>query len=135
MLLALLVCQTATSQQKPSDHVSADFQAVESLVQQGRLEEAKARMLDDLQQNPPSVDGYNLLGIIESKEQDYPGALTAFQNALKLNPNSPRTHNNLGNVYLVQKKFDLAEREFRAALRLSPNDPDGNYNLGMLQLA
>lgn len=135
MLLALLVCQTATSQQKPPDHVSADFQAVESLVQQGRLEEAKARMLDDLQQNPPSVDGYNLLGIIESKEQDYPGALTAFQNALKLNPNSPRTHNNLGNVYLVQKKFDLAEREFRAALRLSPNDPDGNYNLGMLQLA
>ena len=135
MLLVLLVCQTAASQQIPPDHASPDFQAVEALVQQGRLEEAKTRISEDLRQNPPTADGYNLLGIIESKEQDYSGALTAFQDALKLNPDSPRTHNNLGNVYLVQKKFDMAEKEFRAALRLSPNDPDGNYNLGMLQMA
>ena len=39
-------------------------------------------------QHPSSVEGYNLLGIIETNQQDYAGALVAFNKALKLAPNS-----------------------------------------------
>ena len=80
----------------------------------------KTAVQEELQRNPSSVDGYNLLGIIESAEQDYAGAIDAFQHALKLAPNSTKTHNNLGNVYVAQKKIDLAEKEFRTVLRLDP---------------
>jgi tetratricopeptide (TPR) repeat protein len=107
---------------------------VETLVQQGRLEEAETQMREELQQKP-SVDGYNLLGIIESDKQDYPKALAAFQQALQLSPNSAKTHNNLGNIYVAQKRLDLAEKEFRTVLRLDPGNRDGNYNLGVLLLA
>ena len=143
--LALLSgCLMSMAQQQPhpagsktqqSSQPSANFQQVEILMQQGRLDEAKAKTLEQLGQSPASVEGYNLLGIIESGQQDYPGALAAFQKALQLAPNSAKTHINLGNVYLIQKKADLAEKEFRTVLRLDPQNQDGNYNLGVLLMA
>jgi tetratricopeptide (TPR) repeat protein len=130
----LMVSQSRASQQRTS-RTPAQFQQVETLVQQGRFDDAKAAILEELRRNPSSVDGYNLLGIIESKEQDYADALAAFQKALKLSPNSTKTHVNLGNVYVAQKRPDLAEKEFRTVLRFDPANQDGNYNLGVLLMA
>jgi len=133
LALVLLLCigQLRAGQQQPAKS-SSHFQQVESLVQQGHLEEARAAMLDELKRNPASVDGYNLLGIIESNLQDYSNALAAFEKALQLSPNSAKTHNNLGNFYISQKEPDLAEKEFRTTLRLDPANQDGNYNLCLL---
>jgi tetratricopeptide (TPR) repeat protein len=130
----LIVCEAGAAE-KQSSKRSPNFPQVETLVQQGRLDEAKAEMLEELQRNPSSADGYNLLGIIESKEQDYSNALTAFQKALQLAPNSTKTHNNLGNVYVAQRRLDLAEKEFSTVVRLDPGNRDGNYNLGVLLMA
>jgi len=135
LYLLLFVCQARATAQPQSSKIPVYLQQVETLVEQGHLEEAKTSILQELQQNPSSVDGYNLLGIIESKEQDYSSALAAFQIALRLAPNSTKTHNNLGNVYVAQKRLDLAEKEFRTVLRLDPGNQDGNYNLGVLLMA
>ena len=128
-LLIFLVCPGYAAAQQP-----ASFAQVETLVQQGQLEEAESKMREELQRNP-SVDGYNLLGIIESDKQDYQSAVSAFQQALQLSPNSAKSHNNLGNVYVAQKKFDLAEKEFRTVLRVDPANRDAHYNLGVLLMA
>lgn len=130
----LLVCQPGAAQQQ-SSNTSTNFQSVEALLHQGRLEEARTKLLEELERNPSSVDGYNLLGIIENEKQNYPNALAAFQNALQLAPTSTKTHNNLGNAYFAQKNFNLAEKEFRTALRIDPGNRDGNYNLGILEMA
>jgi tetratricopeptide (TPR) repeat protein len=130
LLLLASLCR-APAQQQPSK-VSPSFPQVQALVQQGRLQEARSAMQEELQRNPASVDGYNLLGIIESDLQDYTNALAAFQKALQLAPASTKTHNNLGNLYIAQQKPDLAEKEFRTVLRLDPANHDGNYNLGVL---
>ncbi|MDE3187032.1 MAG: tetratricopeptide repeat protein [Acidobacteriota bacterium] len=131
-LFVLLLASQARAAQSPAANVSTQFQQVQSLIQQGSLEEARTKTLDLLQQNPSSVEGYNLLGIIKGNEQDYPGAIAAFQKALQLAPNSTRTHNNLGNIYVAQKRGELAEKEFRTVLRLDPANRDANYNLGVL---
>jgi tetratricopeptide (TPR) repeat protein len=134
-LLALLLIGQARAGQQQDAKTASSFSQVEPLLQQGHLEEAKIAMLDELKRNPASVDGYNLLGIIESDQQDYSNALAAFEKALQLNPNSAKTHNNLGNFYVSQKRTDLAEKEFRTTLRLDPANQDGNYNLGVLLMA
>jgi tetratricopeptide (TPR) repeat protein len=134
LVAILFACAAGTAQQQ-SSKISAKLQPIEVLVQQGHLDEAKTKMLEELKQNPSSAEGYNLLGIIESEQQDYPNALAAFQKALQLAPNATKTHNNLGNVYLAQKQFDMAEKEFRTALRLEPGNRDGNYNFGLLEMA
>ena len=107
----------------------------EELLRRGSADEAKAKLLEGLAQNPSSVDGYNLLGIVYSGEKDAAHALESFEHALKLDPNSARTHNNLGNLYVATDKADLAEKEFRTVLRTDPANPDGNFNLGLVLLS
>jgi tetratricopeptide (TPR) repeat protein len=139
LFVLLLAGQAHAAQQQPSQRQlskpTAQFQQAEALVQQGRLEDARVAMLDELKRNPTSVDGYNLLGIIESNQQDFVEALAAFQKALQFAPNSTKTHNNLGNLYAAQRNFELAEKEFRAVLRLDPANQDANYNLGVLLMS
>jgi tetratricopeptide (TPR) repeat protein len=113
---------------------SSDFTEAESLLKDHRLAEARTATLEQLQRHPSSVEGYNLLGIIQSNQKDFAGAIASFQKALQLNPRSAKSHVNLGNVYASQKQFDLAEKEFRAVLRIDPANSDANYNLGVLLL-
>ena len=127
-LFSGLVCNA----QRPASKASQDFQQVEVLIQQNRLHEAKTKALEELRQHPASVEGYNLLGIIETDQQNYSAAIASFRKALQISPNSTKTHNNLGNVYVAQKQLDLAEKEFRTAVRLEPGNNEGNYNLGVL---
>ncbi|MGC1619757.1 MAG: tetratricopeptide repeat protein, partial [Candidatus Acidiferrum sp.] len=105
------------------------------LLRQGSIDEAKKKIQEELQQNPSSVQGFNLLGIVETNEKDFANALLAFQHALKIEPDSTGTRNNLGNLYVAENKLDLAETEFRKVLRIEPSNRDANYNLGLVLLA
>ena len=118
----------------PAAKKDPHFAEVESLLQQGRVSEAKQKLQDILVHDPKSIEGYNLLGIVLISQRDYDGASGALQRALQLNPASPRTRNNLGNLYVAQQKLDLAEKEFREVLRTSPANSDANYNLGVVLL-
>lgn len=111
---------------------AGDLRDAQSLLEQHRPHEAKTSVLNALSHHPASVDGYNLLGIIDSNLRDFPGALQAFSKALQIAPNSIKTHNNLGDLYLSLGRLDDGEKEFRTVLRLEPADRDANYNLGVL---
>jgi tetratricopeptide (TPR) repeat protein len=126
----LIGASLCIAQQRPATNPAA-YQEIETLIQQRRFAEAKTDTLNQLQQYP-SVEGYNLLGIIQTNQRDYAGAISSFQNALQLSPGSLKTHNNLGNLYASQQQFELAEKEFRTVLRLDPANADANYNLGIL---
>ena len=134
ILLSLAPCLAIRAQQT-TPSVSRPLQAAEALLQEGRLDDAKSVVLAELQQSSSSVEAYNILGIIESEQHDYPNATAAFQKALALAPGSVKTYNNLGNALLAQKEPDLAEKAFRNSLRLDPQNRDANYNLGVLLLA
>src|ERR1700733_2311726 len=125
----------APSPPRKSAAILSPFAEAETLLREGSVEEARQKTQEQLALHPTSVAGYNLLGIVYTKEKDYASANQAFQHALKLDPDSTKTHNNLGNLYVAQEKHDLAEREFRTVLRFAPADRDGNYNLGLLLMA
>lgn len=129
-LIFLVLTATAFGQRTQA---SSPFREAESLLAQHRLAEARTETLEQLKIHP-TVDGYNLLGIIESNQQDFSSAIEAFQHALRITSGSPKTLVNLGNAYAAERRFDLAERELRSALRLDPANADANYNLGVLQL-
>ena len=126
---------TAPTKTHQSSATSLTLRQAEALLQQGDLDQAKAKVQEELARNPSSVEAYNLLGFVYIDQKDYDDAVDAFQRALKIAPNSTKTHNNLGNVYLSQRKPDLAEKQFRTALRVDPTDRDANYNLGLVLLS
>src|SRR5262249_44011783 len=105
--------QPAAKRNAPRETAKSDprFDEVESLLRKGRAREAQEKLRDILAQDPRSIEGYNLLGVVLISEKDYQGASDALQHALKLNPASPRTRNNLGNLYVAQQKLGLAEKE------------------------
>ncbi|WP_348263045.1 tetratricopeptide repeat protein [Telmatobacter sp. DSM 110680] len=127
------VCHVSMAQQK-SAKASDDFEQAATLAQQGRVAEAKTATLEALQKHPSSVEGYNLLGIIDTNQHDYSSALEAFKKALQIAPKSVKTYNNIGNAYVAMKNLDSAEKAFRMGLRLDPGNQDGNYNLGVLMM-
>ncbi len=135
LILFALVSFQPVRAQKDSQRNSHDLEAAEALAQQGHLDEAKAAVLAKLQKDPANVEGWNLLGIVETEQRDFTNAEAAFQKALQLAPHSLKTFNNLGNEYLAENKVDLAEKMFRTGLRLDPQNRDGNYNLGVLLMA
>jgi len=142
-LTLLSLCAGAAAQQavknqnnaRPTPKASSPFLEAETLLRQGSVDEAKKKVQEQLALNPSSVEGYNLLGIIDSEVKDFSGALDAYQQALKLEPTSSATRNNLGNLYVTQGRLDLAEKEFRKVLQLDPMNQDGNYNLGLVLMA
>lgn len=120
---------------RPSSKLAPPFAESQKLLHEGRVEEAKGRILEELKQHPTSAEGYILLGLACTQTKNYDEAFDAFEHARKLNPKSVRVRNNLGNLYIAEEKPDEAEGEFRQALRLNPADHDGNYNLGLVLLA
>jgi tetratricopeptide (TPR) repeat protein len=118
-----------------SSHPPSPFADAEALVQEGKFEDAKTRIQEELQNNPGSSQGYALLGFVYTAEKNYAAALITFQQGLKLNPKSTGIRNDLGNLYVAQGNIDLAEKEFREVVHLNPTDSDGNYNLGLVLLA
>jgi tetratricopeptide (TPR) repeat protein len=145
-ILALLLVIISTNgyarQTKPSrsnapqaSQISPLLQEAEELLRQGSSEEAKKKVQEELEKNPSSLEGYNLLGIIYTDEKDFANAFAAYEKALKLSPNSTRTLNNLGSLYVAQNKLDLAEKEFKKVLLLESGNRDANYNLGLLLMA
>jgi tetratricopeptide (TPR) repeat protein len=128
LLLAIADVVPCPAKQKPA---ASPFRTAEDLLTEHRLAEARTETLEQLKKYP-TVDGYNLLGIIQSNQQDYQAAIDAFEHALRLNPRSTKTLNNVGNAYVAQQQWALAENEFRAVLRIDPANADANYNLGVL---
>jgi tetratricopeptide (TPR) repeat protein len=118
----------------PVSKVPSPFADAEALLRQGKLEDAKSRIQEELQQNPSRPEGYGLLGLVYTAEKKYTEALSAFQQGLELNPKSTGIRIDLGNLYVAQGNFDLAEKEFREVVRLNPADNDGNYNLALVLL-
>ena len=139
-LFAIALCVSSSVAQQPTTKQfakpsSALLTEAEALLRAGRIAEAKSRIQEELQRNPTNTEAYDLLGVASVNEKDFPGALEAFQHALKLAPNSTRTRNSIANVYVAQGKLDLAEQELRTVLRVAPANRDANYNLGLILLA
>ncbi|MBV8672146.1 MAG: tetratricopeptide repeat protein [Acidobacteriaceae bacterium] len=101
-------------------------------MEQGHLDEAKAKIQEEIKRTPSSVEAYNMLGFLYTQQKDYPSAKEAFDRGLKIAPDSTQTHNGLGNLYVAEGNIDSAEKEFRTTLRLEPVNQEANYNLGLL---
>ncbi len=138
-----MTSMTAAAQSSPPRQTTArqsttapsPFAEAETLFREGSVDEAKREIAEQLRQNPNSVEGYNLMGIIYTSEKNYAQALDAFQQALTVDPKSTRTRNNIGNVYVAQQNLALAEQEFRRVLQLDPANNDAHHNLGLVLLA
>ena len=66
---------------------------IESILQEGRIEEAISRLCDFISSSPvPSDRAYYLLGNAYRKKGDWQGAINNYLEAMAINPESPATN-------------------------------------------
>ncbi len=105
----------------------------EALLMDERGESAQARRgyLKAIEAEDCAADAYCNLGIIESREGDYPKAIDCFTLCLKLNPRHYEAHYNLANLYSEVGNLPLAKLHYGTAIELEPDFPSSYYNLGL----
>ncbi len=69
------------------------------------------------------------LGNAYAKEGNFPKAVSAFQEALRLDPEMTAAANNLGNSQFMMSQFDKAIEAYRRVLALNPRHQDARFNM------
>jgi tetratricopeptide (TPR) repeat protein len=114
------------------DQVLLRFQKGTSLIENGRLKEARAAF-ESLRSSYPHVSVFhNNLGVVYKRLGLLPEAVAAYQQAIKIQPHYPEAFYNLGLALREQGEFRQAEDAYRRALSAAPDFRDADYNLAVL---
>lgn len=102
-----------------------------ALEQQGQLAEAEQAWQSITVQNPQSVEAWAHLGLVRARLENYPAAVTAYRQTLKLDPRLPGLQLDLGLALFKDGKFHDAIAPLKAASAEKPNDAGPKTLLGM----
>jgi Flp pilus assembly protein TadD len=101
----------------------------DSLLTQGRVEEAIDQYRDFVRSAPSQFDGHNKLGYALMKMGRSQEALAAIRRAIELQPRNPEVHNNLGLALMQAGQNEDAVASLRRAVELNPDYSEARYNL------
>lgn len=117
---------------EPAEDEEHALAIAQTLLDEGRWEEARAVLQRLLELHPTSARSWNKLGVCLVKLGDRPGAEHAFRTACENDPRYPAPWSNLGNLYLEADALDRAEAAYRRALSLDPDFALAHHNLAAL---
>jgi predicted TPR repeat methyltransferase len=100
--------------------------------QQGRNDDAIARIERSLTLEPGHADWHSNLGIVLKAEARIDEAADAFRQALVLDASHVNAQSNLGVMLRAQGHDAEAEAAYRQAIAIDPNHADAYHNLGVL---
>ncbi|MBI3324760.1 MAG: tetratricopeptide repeat protein [Candidatus Omnitrophica bacterium] len=101
------------------------------LLEQHKLDEARAEFLETLRLKPDYGVAHNNLGIILYQEGKFPEAMAEYRRALQLQPDYAVASYNLGRLLADQGKFSEAVTQYTEALRLQPDFPEALNGCGV----
>jgi len=101
----------------------------QTLLAQGKLDEAATRYEHALALNPNLVEALNDLGILLGKLGRPDASIERFQEALALRPDYVEAHNNLGIVLAKQDRLDEAAAHFEQAIYAKSDYAEAYNNL------
>jgi protein O-GlcNAc transferase len=111
------------------------FNLGNSLVEQGRFNEAKVAYQGAIDRNPDFVEAHTNLGNVYRDLGDTSVAIGFYRGALELNPGFSEAHFNLGNALRDNGQLDDAITCYRTALAIKPGFTEALYSLGHALLA
>ncbi|OQY05281.1 MAG: hypothetical protein B6I25_05900 [Planctomycetales bacterium 4572_13] len=131
LLIAAFGCNETHAQKKKAmvdqwekSTASAQLPAVENMIEQGQIKEAKATLIKCIQADPKEPKAFVLIGRIHAIEGRNDQARTAFETAVKLDSESDRGWHFLGSLAVLEKDYDQATEYYQKAIDLMPAKAD-----------
>lgn len=93
---------------------------VQTLLQQGRLDEAERAARQSLQHHPRDAESLNVLGLIALRRGQLPRAQQLLESSIAIDPNHALTKHYLGRVHDASGNVEAAVAAHAAALELAP---------------
>lgn len=101
----------------------------DSLLTQGRVEEAIGQYREFVQSAPSQFEGHNKLGFALMQMGRAQDALASIRRAIELQPRNPEAHNNLGLALMQAGQNADAVASLQRAVELKPDYSEAHYNL------
>jgi tetratricopeptide (TPR) repeat protein len=117
--------------QHPEQDPQQLFEAGESALHSGKLDEAERDFKQVLALNPDVAGAYANLGVIHMRRKQWPQALATLRKAEKLAPDVTGIRLNIGLVYFRQNDFAGAIHPFESVVQQAPDSFQSRYLLGL----
>jgi tetratricopeptide (TPR) repeat protein len=115
----------------PANAAAADdFKEASRLYQQGKLDQAMAKINAGLQQQPKDAQGRFLKGLILTEQKKTADAIQTFTGITEDFPELPEPYNNLAVLYAGQGNYDKAKAALELAIHTHPAYATAHENLG-----
>ncbi|HUQ92772.1 MAG TPA: tetratricopeptide repeat protein [Bryobacteraceae bacterium] len=115
-----------------TDQSNLAYQQGMTLLGQGRLDQAIARMTEALVEPHNERNARMALAIAHQRKGSFAAALGEFRKVIALDPGSPDAHLNYGTLLAATGDATQAEKEFRTCLEIAPSFVEAHFNLGVL---
>ena len=112
---AVSFASPAAAQDNGTTVVISDVQAVQLLIANNRLDDAKRLLERVLAANPDDSEGLFLEATIAVAQKDYDGAISLYRRILVREPNAERVRLDLARAFFLKGDYDNADRQFRFA--------------------
>jgi tetratricopeptide (TPR) repeat protein len=122
----LLPLYLATANAAPAD----DIKEGSKLYQQGKLDQAMAKVMAGLQQQPKDAQGRFLKGLIQTEQKKIADAIQTFTGLTEDYPELPEPYNNLAVLYAGQGNYEKAKAALELAIHTHPAYATAHENLG-----
>jgi type IV pilus assembly protein PilF len=99
-----------------------NLQRAQSLLREGKIDEAQSAVDAAVKENPRSVDALTLQGRVGMARNDFDLARSAFRRAAALAPDAARVQFLLGFFHYVDNDFVQAQPVLERARKLAPSD-------------
>ena len=84
---------------------------------------------------PQTAGEWSIVGMALGEQNQWPEAVKAFNEAIRLKPDFVEAHNNLGFAYSMQRMFPEAIKAYQRAINMKPDFVASHYNLGFAYAA
>ena len=95
----------------------------EKLEQDGKLEEARDKLLQVVEQDPSLVVGHLVLGVVLRRLGDFRGSVEACTKGIEIDPQEPELYLRRGIAWFHQGLYGIALEDFEDAAGIAYEDP------------